>query len=571
MPKIKKAPAEGTKRAALYIRVSTHHQLDKDSLPFQRQELSNYAKYALGIDDIEIFEDAGYSGKNTERPAYQRMMHGVRSGLLTHILVWKIDRISRNLMDFTKMYEELKKYGVTFISKNEQFDTSSAMGEAMLKIILVFAELERQLTAERVTSIMYSRAEKGLWNGAPIPIGYMWSEENKYPVPNPEEAPRVLLLFEKYAELKSVTKVREYLNAQGLYTKRGNTWNTNTIRKVIRNPFFKGTYRYNYTTSTGTIKPLAEQIVHHDNHDAIVSKELWQTCNDIMDKNAQRTVSGFLTGPRATHVFSNLIKCGECGDSFGAGVDKKRTDGYVPSKYRCISHQKRRGCTNLMITDVTLGPFVFNYISNLYAVQKKLENGIISMDEMEKMLLRGNVFKNVTGMNQESLKDTYLALTQGYVYEQQDDGDNAILPSELETLQEEKKKFERAHERLQNLYLFSEETMSEKDYIVRKKGIEDSIDDINEKIQLIYERNKEITDIQHQPDFLKEATYFMLVEELSRERRYILDFKKLTTQYDKSVLKSFINSIVKSIVVLNGLVTSVTFKNGLTHEFIYRD
>lgn len=162
-----------TKKAALYIRVSTHYQIDKDSLPFQRNELINYAKYALGIDDYAIFEDAGYSGKNTDRPAYQDMMRRIRAKEFSHLCVWKIDRISRNLLDFAAMYEELKKFNCTFVSKNEQFDTSSAIGEAMLRIILVFAELERKLTAERVTSIMYSRANKGLWNGAPIPLGYL--------------------------------------------------------------------------------------------------------------------------------------------------------------------------------------------------------------------------------------------------------------------------------------------------------------------------------------------------------------------------------------------------------------
>lgn len=88
-----------TKKAALYIRVSTHYQIDKDSLPFQRNELINYAKYALGIDDYAIFEDAGYSGKNTDRPAYQDMMRRIRAKEFSHLCVWKIDRISRNLLD----------------------------------------------------------------------------------------------------------------------------------------------------------------------------------------------------------------------------------------------------------------------------------------------------------------------------------------------------------------------------------------------------------------------------------------------------------------------------------------
>ena len=142
--------ASQAKKVAIYIRVSTVHQIDRDSLPMQRKDLIAYCELILGINDYEIFEDAGYSGKNTARPAYREMMKKVRLGEFSHILVWKIDRISRNLLDFAKMYEELKKLGVTFVSKNEQFDTSTAIGEAMLKIILVFAELERNMTSESV-------------------------------------------------------------------------------------------------------------------------------------------------------------------------------------------------------------------------------------------------------------------------------------------------------------------------------------------------------------------------------------------------------------------------------------
>ena len=91
------------RRVAIYIRVSTNHQVDKDSLPLQREELINYCKYVLGIEDFEIFEDAGLSAKNTDRPGYQKMMKLVRAGLFTHVLVWKLDRISRNLLDFAYM------------------------------------------------------------------------------------------------------------------------------------------------------------------------------------------------------------------------------------------------------------------------------------------------------------------------------------------------------------------------------------------------------------------------------------------------------------------------------------
>ena len=167
------------KKAAIYIRVSTHWQVDKDSLKVQRRELIAYVTLVLGITDYVVFEDPGYSAKNTDRPEYQAMMDRIRTGEFTHLVVWKIDRISRNLIDFATMHDELQSLGVTFVSKNEQFDTSSAIGEAMMRIILIFAELERKTTAERVTAVMLSRASVGQWNGGHVPYGYSWSKEEK--------------------------------------------------------------------------------------------------------------------------------------------------------------------------------------------------------------------------------------------------------------------------------------------------------------------------------------------------------------------------------------------------------
>ena len=169
-------------KAALYVRVSTRYQIDKDSLPFQRKKLKEYCKL-LEIDKYEIFEDDGYSAKNTDRPRFQEMMEHIRAGNFSHLIVWKVDRISRNLLDFSTMYKELKDHHVTFISMNEQFDTSTAIGEAMLKIILIFAELERNMTSERVTGIMLDRAENGLWNGGLPPLGYKTDPEKQILIP----------------------------------------------------------------------------------------------------------------------------------------------------------------------------------------------------------------------------------------------------------------------------------------------------------------------------------------------------------------------------------------------------
>ena len=212
------------KKAAIYVRVSTQYQVDRASLPVQREELINYAKYALGISDYVIFEDAGYSAKNTDRPDYQQMMARMRTGEFSHLLVWKIDRISRNLLDFSVMYAELKELGVVFVSKNEQFDTSSAMGEAMLKIILIFAELERKTTSERVSAVFVSRANDGIWNGGKVPYGYSYDKESKTFSIAEDEAKIVRLIYSLYESEKSIVRVARIMNERGLKSRAGSDW-----------------------------------------------------------------------------------------------------------------------------------------------------------------------------------------------------------------------------------------------------------------------------------------------------------------------------------------------------------
>ena len=227
-------------KAALYVRVSTRYQVDKDSLPFQRKKLKEYCKL-LEIDKFEIFEDDGYSGKNTDRPRFQEMMEHIRAGGFSHLIVWKVDRISRNLLDFSTMYKELKDHHVTFISMNEQFDTSTAIGEAMLKIILIFAELERNMTSERVTGIMLDRAESGLWNGGLPPLGYKKDPEKKNLIPEPEEKDKVKMIFDLYEKYHSCHKVARFLQQNGIKPKYNTEWLPEYIRRTLRNEAYIGT------------------------------------------------------------------------------------------------------------------------------------------------------------------------------------------------------------------------------------------------------------------------------------------------------------------------------------------
>lgn len=563
------------KRAALYVRVSTNYQIDKDSLPLQRKDLKEYAKYALGIDDVEIFEDAGYSGKNTDRPAYQRMMEKCRKGNFTHIVVWKIDRISRNLIDFAAMYDELKRYNITFISKNEQFDTSSAMGEAMLKIILVFAELERKLTSERVTAIMIDRANKGLWNGARMPIGYKWNEEIKYPVVDEDEAKTVRFIYDEYDRIQSTTLITRKLNIDAIKTKRGGEWCSKTVADILRNPFYIGTYRYNYRNSArGKKKPENEWIIIENNHPALIAREQWERVNKIMDNhNESFNTSDFRKNTRI-HVFSAKLICGICGRNFICNhKDKPRLNGWRPTLYVCTRRQKMRDCDSKMASEVIIGPFIINYLANMLKAQRDITR-IAGLPKLQSVLLSGECFKGVIGIGIDGLTDFYNGMlyksvpSSKYKPKIENSGsDNQVSGFEIVTLKREKEKNERALQRLKQLYLFDDTAMNEDEYIKSKQEITAALDIVNDKINELI--NQSPTSLEVDISFIQKASNFIVSEKLLTYD--YIDYPELCLDCGDQVMKDFIKSTIKSIYVTYGKVTKIIFINGMIHEFIYND
>lgn len=560
---------ENKYKAALYVRVSTHHQIDKDSLPFQRNELVNYARYALNIEDVVIFEDAGYSAKNTDRPMYQQMMKRIRQGEFSHLLVWKIDRISRNLKDFTSMYEELKDRKITFISKNEQFDTSTAMGEAMLKIILVFAELERELTAERVYSIMLSRAEKGLWNGATVPIGFKWSEEKKYPVIDSNEAKIVQHIFDLYEKEASTLEVAYRFNEEGIPTKRGGTWTPKTIRDVLRNPFYIGTYRYNVRErGSGTKnKKESEWIVLENNHPAIISKDQFNKVNKMLTENYKGNTHVKRTDIH-THMFAGMLYCQECNNILYAGLDNPRKDGYRPSRYTCTTSYKIRPqdrCESFT-SDINITPFVLTYISNLIRLQERFTPNHTKRD-IERALLRGSPFIDVVGINDEALQDTI------FLFQSSKDAElftskqprNNTTSFEGGKLKKEITTYKNALERLNELYLFDDAGMSKKEYILQKKEIEKKLKTVESKFQEIQlETQRDPSD-----SIIDKAPYFIITKMLLQTIN--IDYRGLIDIVGKELITVFLKSVIQRIEVSNKQVQSITFRNGVIHQFAWKE
>lgn len=548
-------------KGALYLRVSTIYQIDKDSIPLQKADLEALAKM-LRLDSYEIFTDAGYSGKNTDRPAYIDMMQRIRSGEFTHLLVWKIDRISRNLLDFAKMYEELKKYNVTFISRNEQFDTSNAMGEAMLKIILVFAELERKMTSERVLSVMIDRAKKGLWNGANVPIGYRWNEKTKFPEPDPAESKTVRLIFDLYEKHRSSTYVVRFLRHHDIKTKRGGSWTTKTISDLIRNPIYKGVYTYNCRESArGKRKPESEWITVNVPDALIISLDQWENCNMIMNENAEKfgiNTPGARTS-KYTNIFAGLLTCGKCHKHMIAGgKDKPNQFGFRPTRYNCPTKYKYNECDNMSGSDIWIGNFIFNLIHSIL---------LIPQDSSSAENIRGHLLKHLKHVKSidddglSSLTGLFLDRSRTFYHDRWKQPLNET--TSLNQLLKEKAKYGRALERLEDMYLFDD--MSEKRYLTKKKPITERLRELDNQIAAAAGNNDE--DFIQDQNMLENISAFFLKENLTGSTA--VDFKKLSGMCEDTILKEFVNSVISDIEITDRKVTCVTFKNGLTLRFSY--
>lgn len=547
-------------KAAIYIRVSTHWQVDKDSLSVQRRELMNYCELLLGITEYEVFEDPGYSAKNTDRPAYQQMMARLRTGEFSHLVVWKIDRISRNLLDFAEMYSELKKLGVIFVSKNEKFDTGSAIGEAMQKIILIFAELERGMTAERVTAVMLSRAGNGQWNGGRIPFGYSYDKETQTFSITQEEARIVNEIFSTYEELQSVAKTARTLNEKGYKTRKGNNLSTIGIHKIITNPFYVGDLRYN-VRGAGAKKDSSEWIVVPDHHEPLISRDRFNHIQYVLQTNKRFPgKSGDTFSKKYTHVFAGLIRCDKCGSNFSATMDKRRADGWRPSLYGCYKRRNNNTCPNKYVSDVTVGPLVFNIVSNVLRANS-IDWKKSDLQRLQKMLIKNTT---ATGVGDESLKMLMARLKQkttGAEYRPADIFSPEVHDtlSERDILEDIIRKSDTAIKRLRSLYLYGD-GMSEAEYIQEQQIIEKDAKAAERRLaELAASGNKDDTSLE------KKASYMVMIKQL----QVGVDYERFIRAVDPTVPKDFISSIIDHMIADDGNITSIYFKNGIHIDLTY--
>lgn len=424
----------------MFDAIYTRQSVDKmDSISIESQ--LEYCKYEIRGNPYKSYSDKGYSGKNTNRPAFEEMLEDIKQGKISRVIVYKLDRISRSILDFANMMEVFAEHNVEFVSSTERFDTSTPIGRAMLNICIVFAQLERETIQKRVADAYYSRSKRGFYMGGRIPYGFEkvkteidGIKTSKY-VPIPEEAEQIRLMYSLYAdEDNSLGDIIAYFNKNGIKHLRGGMWSVGRISEMLRNPiyvmadadvydFFKSQganiinpvsdytgynacYLYQGTVSkTRKQLDLTDKEIVLAPHQGIIPSGDWLKCRIRCLNNRQSTK----TCKATTSWLVGKVKCGKCG--YGLTIVKANTKWhryFVCATALATKKENCQGTGGTVYADV-LEEYMLNAIRNKLSefktlsqkkkkqINPKINKNKIRMSEIENEI--NDLLSKVVGAN----------------------------------------------------------------------------------------------------------------------------------------------------------------------------
>ena len=274
---MKQMPMRKT-RCAVYTRKSSEEglELEFNSLHAQREACEAYIasqKQEGWVLVPDFYDDGGISGGTLERPALQRLLKDIQSGLVDVVVVYKIDRLSRSLMDFAKLVDIFDRHNVTFVSVTQSFNTTNSMGRLTLNILLSFAQFEREVSGERIRDKIAASRKKGLWMGGNVPLGY--DVKDKKLVINEDEAKIIRMIFDRFPTVGSATILAKRLNEEDVRTKKGRLIDKGYMYKLLNNETYLGKAVHKGTAYPGV-------------HEAIITQEQWDKVRTILKRNPQR-------------------------------------------------------------------------------------------------------------------------------------------------------------------------------------------------------------------------------------------------------------------------------------------
>ena len=312
-------------RCAVYTRKSTDEGLDQEynSIAAQRDAghayiVSQRAEGWLPVGDD--YDDPAFSGGHMERPALKRLLADIEAGKIDIVVVYKIDRLTRSLADFSKMVEVFERCGVSFVSVTQQFNTTTSMGRLMLNILLSFAQFEREVTGERIRDKFAASKRKGIWMGGVPPLGY--DVKNRRLVPNEAEAQTVRHIFQRFVDLGSSTRLVKELQRDDVTSK---AWTTQDGKVRAGRPIDKGLI-YNLLHNRTYLGELRHREQWYPaEHPAIIERELWDHVHSILARNGR--VRGNATRATVPYLLKGIV--------FG-------NDGRALSPWHTTKHSGRR-------------------------------------------------------------------------------------------------------------------------------------------------------------------------------------------------------------------------------------
>ncbi|UED67577.1 recombinase family protein [Brevibacillus sp. HD3.3A] len=325
-------------RTAVYMRVSTEDQAREGfSIPAQREKLLAYV-HSQGWEVAAIYAEEGVSAKDTNRPELKRMLKDIREGKTDVVLVYRLDRLTRSVLDLYRLLQEFEKYDVRFKSCTEVYDTTTAIGRLFITLVAALAQWERENLAERVKLGMEQMAKERKRPGGPPPFGYELVD-GALTIQHVEAA-GVREMFERYEKGESPRQIAEWANRQGLRGKNGASWGASSVLRLLKNPVYHGALRWNYTDGLQRQNSPDQWIVEEAAHPAIIDKDLFMR---IQQKMAARSS----LHPRvlgSTFCFSGLLYCSLCHSPMRGKTANTKSAGkrYVHRYYVCKNKQAGR-------------------------------------------------------------------------------------------------------------------------------------------------------------------------------------------------------------------------------------
>lgn len=327
---------------ALYVRVSTDEQAREGmSLGEQEERLKAYCRALGWNEEVKVYLEDGFSAKNINRPKLKELLKHVKEGLVSKIIITKLDRMSRSLLDLLNLIELFQDQHVSFVSISESFDTNTPAGRLTLQVLGAVAEFERLRNSERVYENMFHASKGGKWL-TQAPYGY--DLVDKELVINKEESNIVKRVFEEYLLKRySYLKIATQLNEDGVKSKYGRGWSHRTVKLMLTNAAYKGTLVWNKVDSRGKKREERDKddwVVIEDCIPVIIDKKMWEQVQRKISLNSRIAPRGSVS----PHLLGGLLKCGRCGYGMSIAYSGSKNKRY--RIYRCSANKNKGMCVS---------------------------------------------------------------------------------------------------------------------------------------------------------------------------------------------------------------------------------